>query len=112
MKFLLDLSLTSGKPDPQKIAFIATTLERNELAVYVSLLEKKLQKDKVIVTSAISVPQIFARSLKKLFPEKEVLFKRDPQILAGMQVSFADYVFDASFRHYLEQIRDQYSQNV
>ena len=108
IKFLLDLSMTAGQLDPRKIAFIAKMLKRREFKAYLSLLEKKVRKEKVTVITAISIPKTFMVSVKKLFSGKEILFKRDYRILAGMQVLFADYIFDASFRHYLENVKRYY----
>lgn len=108
MRFLLALSLTSGWLDPRKIAFIAETLKRKELKTYLLLLEKRLQEEKVTVITAIPATKIFMNRLKKLFSGKEIFFKRDPHMLAGMQVLFSDYVFDASFRYYLECVKRYY----
>lgn len=106
--YLVALSLTSGKLDPEKIVRIAKTLTKRELAQYYKLLLKKREDEKAFVTTAVAVPADVAEKIAKLFPDKDVTFRSDSKLIAGLTVKVTDFVFDASLKRYLADVRKQY----
>lgn len=105
------LSLTNGKLDPRKITFIAKALTKKELSLFVKLLRLRRREEKVVVTTAIEAPRPFVKRLRRIFIDKDTSFSEDPAIIAGMKVSFSDFVFDASIKGYLEKALDEYGSN-
>lgn len=109
---LIALSLTEGRLDPKKIALVSQMLtKRAELLYYYQLLLAVREKEKVVVTTAIAVPTFIAKRFTGLFAGRDVLFRKDPSILAGLAIQFSDFVFDASLKHYFAQIRKQHEIN-
>ena len=102
------LSLTNRKLDPKKISFIAKALAKKELSLYVRLLRLARREEKVVVTTAIEAPKPFMKSIRNLFIDKDTFFFEDPAIIAGMKVSFSDFVFDATIKGYLERVKVEY----
>lgn len=108
IKYLLLLSLTGGKLDPEKIARIAKTLSRRELAAYYKMLLKMRAEEKAHVTTAVEIPEDVAEKIAKLFPDKDVTFLNDPKIIAGLTVKVTDFIFDASLKRYLADVKKEY----
>ena len=108
IKQLVKLSLTSGKLDGVKIAFIAKTLSKKELGLYVHVLLKNRQKEKIEVTTAIDVPKNIQSKIEALFVNKDVFFLKDPSIVAGISVVLSDFIFQANIQSYLTEMKKQY----
>jgi|SRR5581483_2918449 len=105
---LVEYSYTKGKLDPEKIAIISKKLVGKELVAYVDVLQKKREEEKVYITTAIDAPQSFQASMKKLFPQKDIFFTKDATILGGIIVKMLDFVYDASLRKYVYDIKKAY----
>lgn len=108
IRYLVVLSLSQGKLDPKKIGLIAKTLSKRELRAYYKMLVKVREDEKVHVSTAIDVSDDIVERIMKLFPNKEVSFSKDPSIIAGLTVKVVDFVFDASLKGYLTEIKKQY----
>lgn len=111
IRYLVALSLSKGKLDAKKIRLIAKTLNRRELAVYYKMLLRKKEEERAYVTTAIDLPEDIAARIAKLFADKDVEFSKDSNIIAGLTVKVVDFVFDASLKNYLAQVKKQYEIN-
>lgn len=108
---LLALSQTGDRLDPRKIEIIAKRLTKKELSSYHQLLIKKRKEERVIITSAIAIPDASRLRLKSMFINKDAFFVKDPKILAGINVAISDFVFNASLRGYIDKMKKEYEIN-
>lgn len=111
IRYLVLLSLSKGKLDAKKIRFIAKTLTRRELLIYYRMLLRKREEEKAYVTTAIELPADIVGRVAKLFAGKDVVFTKDSHIIAGLSVKVVDFVFDASLKNYLVQVKKRYEIN-
>ncbi|MBI2036569.1 hypothetical protein HYT17_02990 [Candidatus Microgenomates bacterium] len=108
IKNLVLLSQTKGKLDGSKILTIAKTLGRKELALYYRMLYQKRHEEKVVVKTAIAAPGSLILRVRKIFAGQDIIFPKEPSLIAGLCVQFADFIFDASFQGYFSSIRKSY----
>ena len=108
IRTLIKLSFTAGKLDPSKIELIAKSITKSELSMYYKRLVKIREKEKVIIYSPIDLPAAVFDSLKKLFDGKDIFFKEDKSLIAGLAVKFDDFLFQANIKQQLESIEREY----
>jgi F0F1-type ATP synthase delta subunit len=113
---LLALSQTGGRVDPEKVETVLVTLRRSEilnlrqvLILYRQLVAQDLKRSTAILSyagplSAEVVSGITAELEQKTGRRLAVKTQEDPQLIAGIQVSIGDYVFERSIRSMLQQL--------
>lgn len=86
---------------------------RRELAYFVRHLESLLAKEQIRVVSQETVPSPQKTNIKKLFPQKFVVFVTDPSASPGIKVIIGDTNFDFSVNEYVhstfERLRETYN---
>lgn len=105
------LSKTNGILDPEKIGAIVRLLSIRELSYYYRLLQQVRNEEKVTVVTAIDAPPYFVDELTRIFSGLDMTFVKDKSILAGLIVSFADFIYDASMKTVIARISKQYEVN-
>ncbi|OGH31585.1 MAG: hypothetical protein A3J69_00925 [Candidatus Levybacteria bacterium RIFCSPHIGHO2_02_FULL_42_12] len=107
MKQLIAISYKNNKLDEKVVFKIACLLLRKDLKRYVRAL-KNYEKKRTVTVSLPSISRELIHKneylLKKIFPKKEILYKKDPLLMAGVRFSHHDTIFEMSLRNTLEQI--------
>ena len=86
-KKIIQLALASYKGknlDEKKVNAISSYLGRSDLKKYINAL-KNLDNNKKLVVSS-PTENFDTKSFEKLFPEKRIVFKKDPSLLLGIQI--------------------------
>jgi F0F1-type ATP synthase delta subunit len=105
IKQLAQASYTRNTLDSKKVARITKLFSRAELKEYIKNI-KALEKSKTLVVLAPknSIGQSFNAALKKQFPDKQIEFKEDPTLIAGIKVVDNDNVYDFNIKNILENL--------
>lgn len=111
LQVLLQLSLTDGQIDAQKVAAISSMLSKRELTTYYKAIRKFHFEHSVDVFTPAALDKTVTEKLSELFEGQDVTFEIDPGLLAGMKVRVGDTVFDSSLQFTLEKVKDEYGKN-
>ncbi|SRR5258708_38191415 len=96
IKQLAQESYTNGELDKKKVDLIASKLQRSQLKEYAKALKEEERKNHVIITTAQVLPAHDEEELRKLFPQKKVVFQLDPSIIGGIQIMDNDVIYERS----------------
>lgn len=100
---LLALASYKGKNlDEKKVNTISSFLSRGDLKKYINAL-KNLENNKKLIVSTPSGSSD-AKSFEKLFPDKKIVFKRDPSLLLGISIIDNDIEYEFSLKNSLDKI--------
>lgn len=105
IKKLAIASYTKGKLDYTKVKKIIKFLKRSELKLYIKAI-KNYENNKTVT---VFIPSIVERKniltdLKKIFPEKKIVFKKDQSLIAGIRIIDNDIVYDTNIKNTLENL--------
>lgn len=106
------LVLTSyrGNALDQKIVNkIASIISKNDLKKYINALKLRERKKSLIISSPINNQDL--KKFEKLFPNKKIIFKKDPSLLLGVNVVDNDIVYEFTLRNSLDNIINYIEQN-
>lgn len=104
-KKITQLALASYKGknlDEEKVNTISSFLSRRDLKKYINALINLDNNKKLIVSSPTE--NFDAKSFEKLFPNKRVVFKKDPSLLLGVQIIDNDIEYEFSLKNSLNKI--------
>ena len=104
-KKIIQLALASynGKNlNEKKVNTISSLLSRSDLKKYINALKNLDNNKKLIVSSPTG--NFDTRSFEKLFPEKRIVFKKDPSLLLGIQIIDNDIEYEFSLKSSLNKI--------
>lgn len=110
LKQLVFESYTEGALDQQKVTRIAAILKRKELKDYIRALKIEEKKSTVIVTLPDN-DQYTEDELKKLFPNKNILFEKEPDLLIGARIMDNDLVYEFNLKNTLEKMIQYIDEN-
>lgn len=104
-KRVLQLALASYKGknlDEKKVNTISSYLSRSDLKKYINAL-KNLENNKKLIVSSPS--EFFdVKTFERLFPDKRIIFTKDPSLLLGIQVVDNDIEYKFSLKNSLEKL--------
>ncbi len=103
LKQLVVESYTDVELDQRKILRIASILKRKDLKEYIKALKNEEQKTTVIVTLADN-QDFFEDDFKNIFPNKKILFEKDPTLLLGARVTDNDMLYEFNLRNTLDKM--------
>lgn len=104
-KKIIQLALGSynGKNlDEKKVNAISSYLSRADLKRYINALQNLDNNKKLIVSSPTE--NFDTKSFEKLFPDKRIIFKKDPSLLLGIQIVDNDIEYEFSLKNSLSKI--------
>lgn len=81
-------------------------LNRKEARVYLMLLKRLREKERVSVSTAIAMQKGVLADLKGLFKDREVIVKTDPTLIFGLTLIADDFLLDASMKGVLERLNE------
>ncbi|HYM65380.1 MAG TPA: F0F1 ATP synthase subunit delta [Candidatus Sulfotelmatobacter sp.] len=98
-------SFTNNRLDSKKVNRIIRLLKRKELKIYIKAL-KILENNKTVT---IFSPKKDKRNnllndFKLIFPDKKIIFKEDPSLIAGIRVINSDDVYDFNIKNSLKSL--------
>lgn len=99
---LIAISYKDDRLDPGKVNKIAQLISKTDLKKYINGLKLTEMRRNLIVSSPID-----SQSLKKfqsLFPHKKIIFKKDPSLILGVQLTDNDIVYELTLKNSLEKI--------
>lgn len=84
--------------NPKKVEAIAKTLKRRELKQYIKALKNWENKISVGVFLPYLPKQKEEKMLKKLFPDKKLVYNLDPSLILGLKIIDNDNVYETSLK--------------
>lgn len=95
--------------DQKKANKIASLISRSDLKKYINGLKLVEKKKNLIVSSPIDNQDL--KKFEKLFPNKKILFKKDPSLMLGVEIVDNDIVYEFTLKNYLDKIISHIEQN-
>lgn len=100
--------------NPEKIKAIKKTLKQNELREYVKAI-KKIENQKtielVIPNENTTELKEILKSIEKAYPDKKIVVKYDPSLIAGIRIINDDNVYELSVQGMLEDALSTIAKN-
>ncbi|MBI2613684.1 MAG: hypothetical protein HYW62_02845 [Candidatus Levybacteria bacterium] len=106
---LVSVSFRNNSLDREKVNRIATLLSSADLKKYINSLKLTERKKSLIVSSPTNNQDL--KKFEKLFPNKKILFKKDPSLMLGVRVVDNDIVYEFTLRNSLDKIINYIEQN-
>ena len=96
-------SYTGKTLDSKKVKLVASMLTRKDLKKFISQL--KNEENKRTVTVTLPAKSIMETSIfSKMFPGKTIVYKTDPNLIAGLKIVDNDKVFEFNLRGTLNDL--------
>lgn len=93
----------------KRVNKIAALLSKSDLKKYINGLKSQDMKKSLIVTTPIDGND--SGKFAKLFPNKKIIFKKDPALMLGVRVVDNDVVYEFTLKNYLDKIVSHIEQN-
>ncbi len=93
LRNLVSQSYKDGHLDPELVSMIADHMNRQSLKQYISLLKQEEKKKQVIVTSPKAISSSDQAMLQAQFPDKQMIYVLDPEMINGIQIIDNDREF-------------------
>ncbi len=92
-----------------KVNKIATLLSKSDLKKYINALKLTENKKSLIISSPMNNSDL--KKFEKLFPNKKIVFKKDPTLMLGMEIIDNDIVYEFTLKNSLDKILNYIEQN-
>ena len=93
----------------KKVNKIASVIGKSDLKRYINAL-KTMEKKKTLVVSA-PVNNQDLKKFEKLFPNKKIIFNKNPSLMLGVNIVDNDISYEFSLKNSLERIISYIEQN-
>lgn len=104
LKQLILISYKNGEMDNAVISRIAGKLTRSQLKIYIRALKNAEKLQNVYVDTSFPVTPEVSKELGTIFHDKKIIFRKNPSLIMGTQISSNDDVFDLSLKNSLDTI--------
>jgi F0F1-type ATP synthase delta subunit len=104
-------SYRNGKLDAETVERVADKMDRRTLKEYLHLLKQEEKKNQVVITSPTPMTEVDRTMLEKTFPNKQMIYLIDPEIISGIQVVNNDQEFEISLNQTFNDIIKYVSKN-
>jgi F-type H+-transporting ATPase subunit gamma len=108
---LVQASYKNGQLDKDTADFIASKLTRNDLKLYIKLLDQEENKKQVFVTASTQLDKASQEKIQHLFPDKKVVYAIDPSMISGIKVVENDVEFEINLNRRFHDIIQFLSKN-
>lgn len=102
---LVEVSYNKGRLDEHKINKIIKILNRKDLREYLKALKRQESKNNVFIDHSFDLSDQDKQKLGNLFPDKTVIFRKDPGLVWGIRILEDDKVYNLNMKNVLEQMR-------
>lgn len=106
IKKLAIISYTDNKLDEKKVNRIVVNLNRRELREYIKDLKVLQSKIRVYVEYSKELGEKYKKEVEALFPNKEVIFRKNEELLVGLRITENDIVSNINLNSSLKQIAE------
>lgn len=106
---LVLVSYSNNFLDQKNVSKIATLLKRSDLKQYINGLKLAEKKKSLIISSPMNDQDL--KKFSKLFPNKKIVFIKDPTLMLGIKVVDNDKVFEFTLKNSLGKILNYIEQN-
>lgn len=106
---LISASYKKDILDQKKVNKIACLISKTDLKKYIYGL--KLAESKKTVTVSCPTDKFELTKLEKLFPNKKIIFKKDPSLMLGVKIVDNDLVYELTLKDSLGKIVNYIEQN-
>ena len=106
---LVSQSYKKNSLDQKKINKISTLLSKADLKRYINGLKLAEKKKSLIVSSPINNQDL--EKFQKLFPNKKIIFKKDPSLMLGVRIVDNDMVHEFTLKNSLDKIISYMQEN-
>lgn len=106
---LIIASYKNNSLDKKRVNKISTLLSKPDLKKYINKLKLTEKKKTLIVSSPINNQDL--RKFEKLFPNKKILFEKDPSLMLGVKIVDNDIVYEFTLKNSLDRILNYIEQN-
>lgn len=93
----------------KKVFKITTLLSKSDLKKYINGLKLTEKKKSLIISSPMNNQDL--NKFEKLFPNKRIIFKKDPTLILGMEIVDNDIVYEFTLKNSLDKIVSYIEQN-
>lgn len=104
LKQLIQASYTNDQLEEEKVEKIANLLRRKELKAYIHGLKKAEAQKSIIVETPTGEIIIDQGELKETFPNKKIVYKTNPSLIAGIRIINDDRIYEANIKNSLQNI--------
>lgn len=104
LKQLVLISYRKGELDNETVSQIAEKLDRNQLKLYIKSLKNAEKLRQVYVESPFGIPKETLNEIKNMFPDKKIIMKNNPSLLAGTKITYNDDIFQMNLKNSLDTI--------
>ncbi len=88
--------------DQNRVNRIATLISKSDLKKYIQGLKLIEKKKSLIVSSPMNNQDL--KKFERLFPNKKIVFKKDPTLMLGMKIIDNDMVYEFTLKNSLDKI--------
>ena len=106
---LIAVSYKNNSLDRKKVNKIASLISKHDLKKYINGLKLEEKKKNLIISSPIDNQDLI--KFDKLFPNKKIIFKKDPSLMLGMRIVNNDIVYEFTLKNSLDKILNYIEQN-
>ncbi len=109
IKILVSQSYKNNTIDKSSVNRIAALLSRSDLKQYLRQLKSYESKKNIIIT----LPFLGSdkKTFEKLFPNKMIVYKKDPSLMVGIKIIDNDTVYEFDLKNTLDNIISHIKQN-
>lgn len=93
----------------KKVKKIASLLKKSDLKKYINGLRREDMKKSLIVAAPMN--NYDNSKFIKLFPNKKIIFKKDPSLMLGVKIVDNDMVYEFTLKNSLDKIINHIEQN-
>lgn len=112
LKKIARFIMISKSLDKKIAKTLISSCSRRELAYFVRYLQSLLAKEQIHVISQVTIPNSQKTNIKKLFPQKFVVFDTDPSASPGIKAIIDDTNFDFSIKEYVDSTFERLRENL
>ncbi|OGH37772.1 MAG: hypothetical protein A2905_02950 [Candidatus Levybacteria bacterium RIFCSPLOWO2_01_FULL_36_10] len=103
IKKLAQMTVENGQVNETVRNFVLKKLSKKDTKVYLLYLISHIRKNEVYVTIANDPDKNTHENISKLFKSKNIKFKIDPKIGAGLKVEYDDNIVSLNVRNLIER---------
>lgn len=93
----------------KRVSRIASLIGKSDLKKYINALRMTEKKKSLIVSAPVNNQDL--RRFEKLFPNKKIIFKKNPSLMLGVNIIDNDIAYEFSLKNSLEKIINYIEQN-
>ena len=105
IKQLVEASYVDNKLDRSRVNRIIAHLTARELRGYLKVLKRQEKRLYVFADSSFELSEQDKKSFAELFPNKNLIFGRDPNLIFGVRITNDDMLYNVNIKNSLEQIK-------